>query len=200
MTYSAYLGYYWPSADQRSAFILKGDAAATRLDRFDVFDNTSAGLGLGFYRGFSRYNSMTGMLSSHAKKFDDSARDYNVHAAQLGFKQKTSDSFWFSEGLRYETADATVRSNEYDGYGVSVALNGNPARATLLTLGAGHTQSDYKVSVGNRRTSNNITLGWVQELTKVFYLRAGATQSANKTNAGTKYDTTVYTVGLGVSM
>lgn len=200
VTYSGYLGGYWPSADQRSAWILKADAAVTRPDKFDVFDNKSYGLSTGVFHAFSRSNSITTTVGAHAKRFDDKARDYDLYTLQLGFKQKTSDSFFFREGLVIEKASAEVQSNEYDGVGLNVSLNWTPGRSTLLTLGGGRIERDYDVTVANKRTNTFATAGFVQQLGQVVYLRGGVTRQNNRTNAGAEYDGNVYTVGLGFSL
>lgn len=199
-TYSGYVGGYWPATDQRSAWILKADAAATRLDTFDVFDNQTLGLSTGVFHAFSRSHSMTATAGVHAKRFDDKARDYDVYSLQLGFKQKTSDGFFFREGLILEKASAKVQSNEYDGAGVNVSLNWTPSRSSLLTLGLGRTERDYEVTVANKRTNTFATLGFVQQLGEHVYLRGGVTRQNNRTNSGAEYDSNVYTVGLGVSL
>lgn len=200
MTYSGYVGGYWPSADQRSAWILKADAAFTRLDKFDVFDNKTLGLSTGVFHAFSHSNSMTATVGAQTKRFDDKARDYDVYALQLSLKQKTSNSFFFREGLALEKASAEVRSNEYDGAGVNISLNWTPGRSTLLTLGAGRIERDYEVTVGNKRTNTFATVGFVQQFGQHVYLRGGVTRQNNRTNAGAEYDSNVYTVGLGVSL
>ncbi len=200
VTYSGYLGGYWPSADQRSAWILKGDAAVTRLDKFDVFDNRTFGLSTGMFHAFSAADSMTATVGAHAKRFEDKARDYNVYALQLGFKQKTSDGFFFREGLVLEKASAEVRSNEYDGAGLNVSLNWTPGRSTLFTLGMGRIERDYDVTVGNKRTNTFATLGVVRQFGENVYLRGGVTRQNNRTNAGAEYDSNVFTLGLGVSL
>lgn len=200
MTYSGYVGGYWPSADQRSAWILRGDAAVTRLDQFDVFDNKALGLSTGVFHAFSRSNSMTATAGAHAKRFDDKTRDYEVYALQLGFKQKASDGFFFREGLVLEKASAEVQSNEYDGTGLNVSLNWTPGKSTLLTLGAGRIERDYDVTVANKRTNTFATAGFVQQLGQVVYLRGGVTRQNNRTNAGSEYDSNVYTLALGISL
>lgn len=200
VTYSGYLGGYWPAADRRSAWVLKANAAVTRLDKFDVFDNQTLGLSTGVFHAFNGSHSMTATAGVQAKRFDDKARDYDVYSLQLGFKQKTSGSFFFREGLVYETASAKVRSNEYDGAGVNVSLNWTPSRSSLLTLGLGRIVRDYEVTVANKRTNTFATLGFVQQFGRYVYLRGGVTRQNNRTNAGAEYDGDVYTVGLGFSL
>lgn len=200
MTYSGYLGGYWPMANQRSAWILKGDAAATRLKEFDVFDNNAFGLSGGLLHGFSAANSMTVMTSAHARRFDDTARDQEVYGLQLGFKQKMSESFWFREGLTAEKASAKTASNEYDGYGVNASLNWSPARSTLLTLGIGWNQRDYDVAVANERTGTLVTLGFVQQLGEHVYVRGGVARQQQRTNAGGRFDGNLYTLALGINL
>lgn len=199
-TYSAYVGAFWPQANQRSAWVVRGDVADTRLNKFSEFNNTGFGLSGGVFHPFNERNSMTATLGAYTKRFDDGTRDYDVYALQFGFKQKTSDRFFFREGLVLEKAQAKTRSNEYDGYGINASLNWTPARATLLSLGVGQAERDYSVALGNERTSDHLTLGLVQQVGQYVYLRAGVTHQKNSTNAGAKYDGNVYTVGIGVSL
>lgn len=200
MTYSAYAGGYWPSADQRSAWILQGNAAVTRLSQFDVFDNKTLGLSTGVFHAFSRSNSMTAMVGAHAQRFADKTRDYEVYALQLGLKQKAGDRFFLREGLVLEKANAQVPSNEYRGAGLNVSLNWTPGASTLLTLGAGRLERDYDVTVANKRANTFAAAGFVQQLGQVVYLRGGAARQNNRTNAGSEYDSNVYTLALGVSL
>lgn len=200
MTYSGYLGGYWPMANQRSAWILKGDAAATRLKEFDVFDNRTFGLSGGLFHAFSPANSMTVTTSAHARRFDDTARDQNVYGLQLGFKQKMSESFWFREGLAAEKASAKTASNEYGGYGINASLNWSPARSTLLTLGIGWNQRDYDVAVANKRTGTLMSLGFVQQLGEHVYVRGGVAHQQQRTNAGSSFEGNLYTLALGFNL
>ena len=200
MTYSGSLGNYLPFAGNSSAWIVKADVAATRLDQFTALDSNSFGLNTGIYHGFSSSNSMTAMVSGYARRFDVDVRDTETYAAQLGFKQKIDKSFWFREGVTYEVGKAQANSNEYSGYAVNGSLNWAPAAPTLLTLGLAHNTRIYDVLVGDVRTSNQATLGLVQQFGKHVYLRGGVTLAANKTNAGSEYDTTIYTAGLGVNL
>lgn len=200
MTYSGFAGKYWPSASQRSAWILKADAAFTRLDKFDVLDSKAYGLSTGVFHKFSQSNSITTMVGAHSKQFDDNARDYDLYTLQVSLKQKTSDKFFFREGLVVEKASAEVQSNEYDGAGLNVSLNWTPSRASLLTLGAGRIERDYDVAVANKRTHTFATVGFVYQLGKYVYVRGGATRQDNRTNADTEYDSNLYTVAFGVGL
>lgn len=200
MTYSGHLGGYWPMASQRSAWILKGDAAVTRLQEFDVFDNRVFGLGGGLFHTFSRAYSITVMTSAHARQFDDSARDQNVYGLQFGFKQKVSENFWFREGLTAEKVSAKSASNEYDGYGVNASLNWSPARSTLLTLGIGWNQREYDVVVANERTGTLVTVAFVQQLGEHVYVRGGGARQQQRTNAGSEFDGNLYTLALGINL
>lgn len=200
VTYSGYLGGYWPMANQRSAWILKADAAATRLKEFDVFDNNAFGLSGGLFHAFSQASSMTVITSAHARRFDDTARDQNVYGLQLGFKQKMSQSFWFREGLNAEKASAKTASNEYGGYGANGSLNWSPARSTLLTLGIAWTRRDYDVAVANERTGMLASLGIVQQLGEHVYVRGGVARQQQRTNAGSRFDGNLYTLALGINL
>ena len=197
--YSGHLGNYWPSADARSALILKADVALARLDRFSVLDNETYGLGFGGYHSFSPANSMNALVGASTRRFEDRNRNLNVYSAQLGFKQNAAESFWVREGVLLEKGVERTNANNYSGYGLNASLNWSPARATVLMLGMGRNVRVYDVQVADRRTSDQLTLGAVQQLGEHLYLRAGASRQANKTNAGNRYDTTVYTVGIGAS-
>lgn len=199
-TYSGYLGAYWPMGNQRSAWVLKGDAAVTRLKQFDVFDNRTFGLSGGLFHAFSQANSMTVMTSAHARRFDDTTRDQNVYGLQLGFKQKMSESFWFREGLTVEKASAKTASNEYGGYGVNASLNWSPARSTVLTLGIGWNQRDYDVALANERTSTLASLGVLQQLGEHVYVRGSMARQQQRTNAGSSFQGNLYTVALGFNL
>ena len=199
-SYSLYVGHFMPLANKRSAFIVKADAAAARLDKFDVLDNESYGGSFGLFHGFSRMQSLSATVGGSARRYEDSQRDTESYYAQLGFKQKLSESFWLREGLVYDTGAAKVASAEYVGYGVNGSVNWAPFKSTLLTLGGGWNEREYEVAVANERTSASASLGVVQQLGKVIYVRAGATAQEHKTNAGSAYDTVLYSVGLGLSL
>lgn len=200
LTYSGYLGAYWPMANQRSAWVLKGDAAVTRFKEFDVFDNRTFGLSGGLFHAFSQANSMTVTTSAHARRFDDTARDLNVYGLQLGFKQKMSESFWLREGLNAEQASAKTASNAYGGYGVNASLNWSPARSTLFTLGIGWHQRDYDVAVANERTSTLASLGVVQQMGGHVYVRGSMARQQQRTNAGSRFEGDLYTLALGFNL
>lgn len=198
-SYTAYLGHYAPSASGRSAFIVKGDIQVNRLDKIPALDNTIYGVSVGTFHAFSRYNSMTSNLGVRAKRFDDSRRDGEVYALQFGFKQKTSDRFWFREGLVAEYGTAEVKSGEYTGYGANGSLNWKPGASTLLNLGLAWNRRVYDVLAADERTGKQVTLGLVQEFGKHVYVRVSATGLNNSANDGSKYDSKVYSAGLGLS-
>lgn len=197
--YSGYLGSYRP-VGLRSALIVRLDATAVGMDTFDVLNHDSFGLGLGVYHGFSRANSMTFMVAERATRFDDKTRDTETYSAELGFKQKSGGGFFVRQGIGYETGKANAKSSEYNGYFIKGSLNWVLAKSSLATLGVAHNVRVYDTLTADRRTGNQATLGLVQELGKHVYLRGGVTQQENKTNAGSRYDSTVYTLGIGASM
>lgn len=199
-SFTTYLGHYSPSANGRSAFIVKGDIQANRLEKTPVLDNNIFGVSAGTFHAFSRHNSMTSNLGVRGKRFDDSRRDGEVYALQFGFKQKMSDRFWFRQGLVGEYGTAEVKSGEYTGYGVSGSLNWKPGASTLLNLGLSWNRRVYDVPVADERTGKQLTLGLVQELGKHVYLRASATRLNNSANDGSEYDSNVYSVGLGFGL
>lgn len=198
--YSLYLGHFTPLANKRSAFIVKADAGAARMDTFDVLDSESFGASMGLFHGFSRMQSMTATVGGNARRFDDPLRATEAYYAQLGFKQKLANSFWSREGAVYDAGKAKSVSAEYTGVGVNGSLNWAPAKSTLFILGAGWNERDYNVTVANKRTSTSVSLGLVQQLGAVMYVRLGATALTNKTNAGSEYDTVLYSVGLGLAL
>lgn len=198
MTYSGYLGFYRPSADLRSAFVMRADAAATRFDNFNVFDNSLFGLSAGVFHAFSRANSMTFMVGANTRRFSDALRNTNAYNTQLGFKQKLGERFWLREGAGYEIGKAKARANEYRGYSAYGSFNWSPFRWTLVSLGASHTKRVYDVTVADRRTSDQASLGLVQQFGRYLYARASVARQRNSTNAGSAYETTVYSAGLGV--
>ena len=199
-SYSLYLGHFTPLANKRSAFIVKADVGAARMDTFTVLDNESFGASLGLFHGFSRTQSLTATVGGSARRYDDSLRDTESYYAQLGLKQKLSDSFWLREAAVYDAGQAKSSSAEYTGVGVNGSLNWAPAKPTLFTLGAGWNERDYNVTVANKRTSTSVSLGLVQQLGAVMYVRLGATAQTNKTNAGSEFDTVLYSVGLGFGL
>lgn len=105
-SYTAYLGHFWPSASGRSAFILKADAQLNRFETAEVLDNTLYGASVGVFHAFSLANSMSATLGARAKRFEDERRDGEVYTLAVGFKQKTSQRFWFQEGLLLERGEA----------------------------------------------------------------------------------------------
>lgn len=198
-SYTAYLGHYAPSSSGRSAFIVKGDVQANRLDETPALDNNVYGVSVGSFHAFGRQNSMTTNLGARAKRFEDSRRDGEVYGVQLGFKQNLSRSFWFRQGLNGEYGTAEVKSSEYTGYGLSGSLNWKPFGATLLNLGGAWNRRLYDTLAADERTGKQATLGLVQELGKHVYVRASATQLTNSANDGSEYDSTVYSAGLGLA-
>lgn len=198
-SYTAYLGHYAPSASGRSAFIVKGDVQANRLDETPALDNNVYGIGVGSFHAFGRQNSMTTNLGARAKRFEDSRRDGEVYGVQLGFKQNLSRSFWFRQGLNGEYGTAEVKSSEYTGYGLNGSLNWKPFGATLLSASAAWSRRMYDTLAADERTGKQATLGLVQEFGKHVYVRASATQLNNSANDGSAYDSTVYSAGLGLA-
>lgn len=199
-SYTGYLGHYSPSASGRSAFIVKGDIQANRLEKTPALDNNIFGVSVGTFHAFSQHNSMTSNLGVRAKRFDDSRRDGEVYALQFGFKQKTSDRFWFREGLTAEYGVAELRSGEYTGYGANGSLNWSAGASTLFNLGLAWNRRVYDVLAGDERTGKQVTLGLVQQFGKHVYVRASATRLNNSANDGSEYDSNVYSMGLGFSL
>lgn len=199
-SYSLYVGHFTPLADRRSAFIVKADAAAARLNTFKVLDNESYGLSLGLFHGFSRRHSLTATVGGNAQRYGNKQRDAETYYAQVGLKQNWSPSFWLREGLVYDRGEAHAASGEYSGFGANGSFNWAPFKPTLLTLGGAWNRRDYNVAVANERTSTAVSLGLVQQLGAAVYVRAGATAQKNKTNAGNAFDTVLYSVGLGFSL
>lgn len=199
-SYTAYLGNYAPSADGRSAFILKGDVQANRLQEASALDNNLFGVSVGGYQAFSATNSMTATLSARAKRFDDDRRNGEVYGVALGFKQKVADGFWFREGLMAEYGTAQVSTGVYNGYGINVSFNWRAPSATLLSLGGGWNQRTYDVLAADVRTNTQATLSVVQEIGKHVYVRLSATHQINSANDGSEYNSNVYSAGVGINL
>jgi hypothetical protein len=197
--FSGYLGRYWPSPDQRSAFVLRGDAALALHDRHNVLDRTDFGVTAGVYHAFSRRNSMTATASLLTRRFDDSTRDTDIASAHFGLKQKISEIFWFREGLSFERADAQTAADSYDGYTLQGSLNWSPTRGTLYTLALARTARTYDSSPDVERAGWQLSAGLIYELDPRYYLRAGYTRLSDETSAGIDYDSNIYTVALGAS-
>lgn len=199
-SYTAYLGNYTPSADRRSAFILRGDVQANRLQETSALDNNLFGVSVGGYQSFGPVASMTATLSARAKRFDDDRRNGEVYGVALGFKQKVTNNFWFREGLMAEYGAAQVSTGTYNGYGVNVSLNWRAPSATLLSLGGGWNRRIYDVLAADERTNVQATLGVVQEIGKHVYVRLSATHQVNSASDGSEYSGNVYSAGFGVNL
>lgn len=199
-SYTAYLGNYAPSANGRSALILKGDVQANRLQEATALDNNLFGVSVGGYHAFDKVNSLTTTLSARAKRFDDDRRNGEIYGVAVGLKQKLTNSFWFREGLMAEHGAAQVSTGTYNGYGVNVSLNWRAPSATLLSLGGGWNQRTYDVLAADVRTNTQATLGVVQEIGKHVYVRVSATHQINSANDGSEYNSNVYSAGLGVNL
>jgi hypothetical protein len=196
-TFSGHLGGYWPSADQRTAFILRGDAALVLQDEHDALDRTDFGVSAGVYHAFSRRHSMTATAGLAARRYDDGTRDTDLGSVQLGLKQKTSETFWFREALLIERADAQAAADRYDGYTLQGSLNWGPTRATLYSLSLARSARTYDSAPGVERTGWQFGAGLVHEFDRRYYLRAGYTRLSDETSAGVEYDSNIVTVAVG---
>jgi len=196
---TVYLGHFKPSADKRSAFIIKGKVQVNSFDKASQLDNTVYGISAGQFYKFSKRNSVTTTFGVRAKRFDDSRRDGEVYSLSASFKQKKSKRVWFREGLLLEHGEAEANSGVYNGYGVSGSVNMKLTSKTVINLGASWTRRIYDVTQADKRTGKQLSLGLVQQFNKSLYLRASAALLSNSANDGTDYDSNIYSVGMGLT-
>lgn len=199
MSYSGYAGYY-ARLNESAAWVTTGNLQLVRFSTAKVLDSAIVGLNTGLFYAFNADSSMTTMIGARSKRFDDSNRDGEVYNLKFGFKQKVIPEFWFQEALQLEEGKAKISSGEYTGRGLSLSLNWKAAESTVLTLGIGRTKRIYDVTVANERTGNNVNLQLVRLFDKKFFVRAGLSRQNNSANDGSKSDSNVYTIGLGVKL
>ena len=198
-TFSGYAGHYWPTADLRSAFILRGEAALVRQNTYTALNSTDVGGSVGYYQAFSPGHVMTLTAGVLARRFSNQSFDSNTGSLQLALKQKLSETFWLREFASVERSEVSTTAYGYNGRTLLGSVNWGPNRLTLLSLSASLSARTYDGAPGSARVGRQVGATWVQQFNDAAYWRAAIATQTNETLTGVKYDSTVYSVALGLS-
>jgi hypothetical protein len=199
-TLSGYLGRYWPTEDLRSALVLRGEAALVRQNTFTTLNSTDFGASVGYYHAFSTHNVMTVSAAELVRRFSDQSFDSITRSLQVTLRHKLSETVSLRGSAGVERSNVSTSDFGYDGRTLVASGTWRPSRPTLLSVSASRSARTYDGAPGAARAGRQLGIGWVQQLGGAAYLRAAVSGQRNETLAGVKYDSTVYSVGVGVSM
>jgi hypothetical protein len=200
VTYSGYVGHYWPSDDLRSAFVLRGDAALVRQNTFTTLNSTDYGGSVGYYHAFNPHNVLTASAGALARRFSDRSFDSNTGSFQAGLRQKLSDTVWLRESASVERSNVATDDFSYKGRTLVASATWGPSRSAQLSLSASWWGRTYDGAPGARRNGREVGAAWVQQLGSVIYVRTAIARQKNETLTGVQYESTTYSLGVGFSM